>query len=324
MTNFNWGIIGPGQIANRFAGALAADFVGNLYAVGCRSKQRGEAFSQKYGGQKVYTNYQDLINDKQVDAVYIATPHNFHFELVKSCLKAKKPVLCEKPLTVTAAQTAELIELAKANNTFLMEAMWSLYLPVYQQANKWIAEGKIGDIELIRSTFGFNIPKDDPEDRNLNPNLAGGALLDRGVYCVATAQWFMQEKAQNIQAMGTIGETGVDLTSMANLAYSNNKFAQFNTNLVCKTENNLHIYGSKGRIEISSMFWESEEITLYTNEDNSKQTLKLPFSVNGFEYEIAEAEKCIKAGKIQSDVVTHEFTLNSMQTMDEILRQLRS
>ncbi|WP_185976738.1 Gfo/Idh/MocA family oxidoreductase [Catenovulum sediminis] len=314
------GLIGPGRIAHRFAQALSADFVGKLQAVASRNEARARQFASQYNCSTIYTQYENLYEAKDIDAIYIATPHNFHYEQIKAGLTAGKSVLCEKPLTVTSAQASELFTLAKKQGVFLMEAMWSLYLPAYQQVNEWIGQGQIGELKLVRSTFGYNTPKD-PTDRLLNPELAGGVLLDMGVYCVATAQWLMQEQAQTISAIGQIGETGVDELTMANLGYSGQRFAQFTSNFHCQTENTLDIYGSEGRIHLPNMFWQPQQVTLI--KQNSELTVRKPFAVNGFEYEIAEAEKCITQGMLESSVVTHQFTHNCLQTMESILQQVK-
>lgn len=319
MNSFRWGLIGPGRIANQFANALKADFVGELYAVASRDIKRAETFANTYHATRSYDNYQDLIADKNVDAIYIATPHNFHYEQVKQCLLAKKSVLCEKPLTVTFKQATELTELAKQQNVFLMEAMWSLYLPIYQQVNEWIKAGKIGDITLVQSNFGIAMPRNE-SDRWLNPELAGGATLDLGVYCVATAQWFIGSYPEKIQASGLIGSTGVDELAMANLSYPNQKHAQINCTLLSWTDNSIYINGTKGRIKIHDMFWAATTASLITG--NTTETVTLEHAVNGFEYEIAEAERCIKAGKIESDVVSHQVTRQNMHIMETILEQI--
>lgn len=320
MEIFNWGLIGPGRIAHQFAKALNADFVGRLYAVASNNAQRSKDFSQQYQAQVSYHNYADLLADPKVDAVYIATPHNFHYEQIKQCLMANKAVLCEKPLTVNYEQAKELIELAKNRNLFLMEAMWSLYLPIYQTVNNWIQSGAIGEVKLIHSTFGFAVPRNE-SDRLLNPDLAGGVLLDMGIYCVATAQWFSASYPSKIQASGLIGSTGVDELTMVNLTYPDNKFAQFSCNFLTQTDNSLYINGTKGRIKIDDMFWAGTTASLIVDDTTTRVTK--PHAETGFEYEIAEAESCIKQKKLESSIVSHKETLQNMKIMETVLQQLK-
>ncbi len=330
---FKWGLIGPGRIAQQFAQAIQADFVGELHAVASRNRTRAAEFANQYGAAKVYDNYPALLADPDLDAIYIATPHRFHFDLIKKCLLAEKSVLCEKPLTVNQAQADELFELAEAKGVFLMEAIWTLFLPVYQIAKDWLVEGKIGELQTVHSTFGFNQPKSE-DDRWLNRDLAGGVLLDMGVYNVTLSDWFVNQSlkhnSQNlpvfpekIQAMGLVGQTLVDELTMVNMQYPEQKFVQFSCSLNSKMENSLWLCGTQGRIKIENMFWGANEISLYQdNSDEPCQIIKQPFAVNGFEYEIAEAEKCIQAGLLQSNRASHAQTRHQMKLMDEIRAQL--
>lgn len=333
---FKWGLIGPGRIAAQFAKATQADFVGQLHAVASRDLNRALAFANEHNIAKTYDSYQALLNDEDIDAVYIATPHRFHFEQIKQCLLAKKSVLCEKPLTINQAQANSLFELAKRQKVFLMEAMWTLFLPVYQNVQEWIAQGEIGELKYIQSTFGFVMPTDEA-DRWLNKSLAGGVLLDMGIYNVATADWFINKALEpnnnalispKIQAMGTVAQSGVDEFTLVNMQYQNEtgtdkKYAQFTCNFNAQTENCLWIYGSKGRIKIDNMFWGSDTASLY-QQDNQTPSKKFhqPLAVNGFEYEIAEAERCITQGLLQSSVVSAQQTQQQLKIMDEIRAQL--
>ncbi|HET7144041.1 MAG TPA: Gfo/Idh/MocA family oxidoreductase, partial [Anaerolineales bacterium] len=188
---FRWGILGPGRIAHNFAGGLKVIDDASLYAVASSKIERAKEFADQYGGAKTYNSYEALLDDPEVDGVYVATPHRFHFENIILCLKAGKPVLCEKPLTVNAAETKKLIETAKKNKVFLMEALWTRFLPIYPVIRKWLDEKAVGDISLMVGTFGFNAPKA-KDDRWQNPELAGGTLLDMGIYPISVSQWVMR------------------------------------------------------------------------------------------------------------------------------------
>ncbi|WP_111976724.1 Gfo/Idh/MocA family protein [Algibacillus agarilyticus] len=314
-----WGIIGPGRIAHRFAQALEAEDVGELYAVASRDVNRGKAFAQQYHAAVAYQSYADLLADPLVDVVYIATPHMFHFETAKQCIMAGKAVLVEKPMTINVKQSEALIELAREKSVFLMEGMWTLFLPIYEQVNQWLSDNKIGDVKLITSSFGFNVPKDEA-DRYYNPDLAGGVLLDMGIYNVATSQWFHQQDDCEITCDGLVAKTGVDEMCLVNLKYPSGTATQFVCNFNTQTINDLTIYGTKGHIRIHPMFWDTATATLQTESENV--TIDKPFEVNGFEYEIKEVEACLRAGKLESSLMTHQRTLSSLKVMDTIRAKL--
>ena len=264
---------------------------------------------------KTYDSYEALVNDPDVDGVYIATPHRFHFENAKLCLEAGKPVLCEKPLTVNANEARQLLELSREKNIFLMEALWSRYLPIFAQVRKWIDAGKIGDIVLITSTFGFRAERDH-HDRSLNPELAGGALLDLGVYNIAVSQWVLQQNTVSFQAHARIGETGVDEFTAATLVYKNNAISQFTCNLLSQNTNDMFIYGTKGHIRLHPGFWGGDKATLKVG--RKEKTVRKRLRNRGFEYEIEEAQRCIQAGMIESPGMSHADTLANMELMDAI------
>lgn len=313
-----WGIIGPGRIAHAFADALKVVEGAELYGVASRDEVRGRAFAQQYNAPQVYTSYEQLAQDPLVDAIYIATPHRFHHEQALLCLEAGKPVLCEKSLTVNARQAQELITLAQDKKLFLMEALWTRYLPIYQRVRAWLDDDVIGDIKLVRSSFGFRIPRN-VEDRLLNPDLAGGALLDMGIYPIAMSQWVCGDPV-TFSVHGYLGETGVDEFVAANLQYANGSVAQFVTNFVTNTSNDLTIFGSEGHIRVHPNFWGGTKATLVT--EGQELTINRPFRATGFEYQIEEAVCCIKAGFIESQVMPHAQSLANIRLIDQMRTQL--
>ena len=321
MTNrrFNWGIIGPGRIAHQFAEGLKVIEDAALYAVASSHLERAKAFAAQHGGEVTYDSYQALVNDPQVDAIYIATPHRFHFDNALLCLKAGKPVLCEKPLTVNAAEAQQLIETARANNVFLMEALWTRYLPIYQQVRQWLEAGVIGDLRLLVSNFGINVPQAQ-EDRWLNPELAGGTLLDMGVYPIAVSQWVMGQMPQSFSAQAYLGSTGVDELTAALLKYENGVISQFNSNFITDGVNDFLIYGSTGHIRIHANYWAATQATLVT--DDQALTVSKPFRGGGFEYQTEEAMRCIRADLLESPGMSHAHTLANMELMDKIRAEL--
>jgi len=315
----NWGLIGPGRIAEKFAEAMQAEGGGRLMAVASRNPERGYAFADKYQIETVHQTYEELFQDESLDAVYIATPHNFHLEQALAAINCGKHLLVEKPLTVTAAESEQLFEAAEAKGVFVMEALWSLFLPAYQQANAWLEQGMIGEVGSVRSSFGFVVPRDN-SDRLLNPELAGGVVLDMGIYTIATSQWFMQAEPDDIVAQVHLGPTGVDETCALQLHYPNGRASQLLCSFENKYENELTLYGSKGRVVFHNMFWGSEKLSLIGNDDKV-QEFECPFEVNGFEYQIRHVVQCVAQGRLESDLMTHERTLSTQYIMDEVRRQ---
>lgn len=312
---FNWGVLGPGRIAHQFAEGLAVIDDAALYAVASHQPDRAQAFVDQYGGAKIYSSYEALVSDPQVDAVYIATPHRFHYENIRLCLEAGKPVLCEKPLTVNAAQARQLIELARAKKVFLMEALWSRFLPIYQQVRRWLDAGTIGELKLLTSTFGWNVPKD-PTDRWYNLELAGGTLLDMGVYPIAVSQWVMQQNPIGFHAQAQLSDTGVDVLTAGLLQYPNGVISQFHSSFVTDGVNEFFIYGSTGHIRLHAAYWASTKATLVAN--GQELTVSRPFRGGGFEYETEEATRCIRSGLVESPAMSHADTLANLELMDRI------
>lgn len=316
---FNWAVLGPGRIAHQFAKGLNVIDDASLYAVASTNLERAETFAGQYGGAKTYNSYEAMLNDPQVDGVYIATPHRFHFENIMQCLKAGKPVLCEKPLTVNANETRELIKTAQNNKVFLMEALWTRYLPIYSVVRQWLDEKAIGDISLMVGTFGFNAPKDG-NDRWQNPELAGGTLLDMGIYPIAISQWVMKAQPKSFVAMAHIGNTNVDELTTVLLKYENNVISQFHSSFLSNHVNDFLIYGSKGYIRIHPNFWGTTQATLTINDQ--ELTVSKPLRAGGFEYQTEEAMRCIRAGLLESPGMSHADTLANMELMDAIRAQI--
>lgn len=312
---FNWGIIGPGRIAHRFAQGVAVIKEARVLAVASRDVQRAKSFAQQYDIAKSYGSYAELVADPQIDAVYIATPHRFHFEQSKLALEAGKPVLCEKPLTVNAAQAEQLFEMAEKKKLFIMEALWTRYLPIYGQVRQWLEASKIGKIDWLQSTFGFKFPRH-TEGRVLNHHLAGGALLDIGIYPLAISQWVLNENPVSFKASGYIGPTRVDERIAANLEYNSGVLSQFTATLNSATANEFNIYGAGGNIRIHAPFWGATRATLTVGE--SETTVEKPSRATGFEYETEEAMRCIREGCVESPYMRHKDSLNLLHLMDAI------
>jgi predicted dehydrogenase len=318
-TPFRWGILGPGRIAHRFAQALEDVEGATLQAVASRSALRARDFAQRYGATSAYDSEEALAADPDVDAIYIASPHRFHHAQTRLCLEAGKPVLCEKPLTVNATEAGDLIQLAQAKGLFLMEALWSRYLPIYRQVRTWLDGGEIGEIKLVTSIFCFQAERD-PSDRKFNHELAGGALLDLGVYNVSLSQWAIGRDPSAVVARCHLGDTGVDELTAVTMVYPQGAVAQFACSFLFEGVNEMTVYGSRGFVRIHPGFWQSTEATLSVG--GKETTAKLPFRRNGFEYQIEEAMDCIRGGRRESREMPLASTLATMTTMDQIRAQI--
>jgi predicted dehydrogenase len=315
---FRWGIIGPGRIADKFANDMKVVDGAILYAVA--SKSGSTTLADKYNVPVVYREYYQISEDPYLDAIYIATPHPFHADAARICLEAGKPVLIEKPLTVNATETEALISLAEEKQVFLMEAMWSRFLPVSQQIRKWLDEGLIGEVQSVHSSFGFLHQKGN-DDRWLNPLLAGGALLDIGIYPLAITQYIMQAEPAQIQAQAILSNTGVDVFTASNLKYPSGAVAQIFCTFLANTKDDLVILGTKGKIRVKKNFYMAEkaELQIY---GQRKIKFRGRLRSGGFEYQTAEVMACIRAGKIQSEIMPHAQSLGNLRVMDEIRAQI--
>jgi dihydrodiol dehydrogenase / D-xylose 1-dehydrogenase (NADP) len=322
---FRWGVIGPGRIAEEFVTALSAVSDACLYGVASRNRARAEKFARNHGAAVSYDNYAALVDDPAVDAIYIATPHRFHYQQARQCILAGKPVLCEKPLTVNAAEAQELITLAQERGVFLMEAMRTRYLPIYQEVERWLQAGEIGVIQKVTSSFGFEFPRD-KQDRLLNHELAGGALLDLGVYNLSMSQWLFGSQPESFTIASQLGDTGVDEHDETTLAYTGGRSSTFTISMTTRLNNDLTILGTTGRISIHPMFWNATQATLISNTGlaapDQQRTLTRGFRATGLEYEIEEAVDCILQGEIESPRMPLGDTLDTMKLMDQLRRDM--
>ena len=318
-TSFQWGIIGPGRIAKKFAYAVSKIPDASIYAIASRSCSNPEQLKNTFNAENYYASYEELAADPKVDAIYIATPHRFHFEIAKMCLEAGKAVLCEKPITVNASQADELFKLSQLKHIFLMEALWTRFLPIYEQVRQQLEAGEIGDICLVESTFGVLTPRI-AQDRFLNNELAGGSLLDLGVYNTALSQWVFQKPPQAITAIGQIGETGIDESVSAILSFENDATALFTCSFRAPMLNQFVITGNRGIIVIHSRFVEASQASLI--KDGKTRTIKKQLEINGFEYQIKASMRAIRDGALDCPQMTQIDTLENIRTMDAIRQQI--
>ena len=310
-----WGLIGLGFIARRFVNDLARLPDAEIYAVASRSQEKADAFGAEYGATKIYGSYEDLANDPNVDVAYIGTPHNLHLEHTLLCLKAGKHVLCEKPFAVNAKEARVMIDCAREKNLFLMDAFWTRYFPAMDKLRELLAEEVIGDVMLVTADFGGRGPVL-PEKRHFNPDLAGGALLDVGSYCIQFASMIYGKPPTDIVSQYTLGSTGVDELSVLVFKYSDYEMATLTSAIRLGTPHEARVMGTEGYIAIPN-FWHPSELTV-ARAGQEPETFRFPFQGEGFQFEAIEVGNCIRAGLIESAVYPLEETLAIMETMDRI------
>lgn len=315
-----WGVIGPGGIAHQFAQALADSAGGELYAVASRNMSRAESFAQQYSARVKYDNYESIIADKEVDVIYIATPHSHHFHYARACLDAGKHLLMEKPLTVNAQQTRHLVALSEQNGCVFQEALWSRYMPCFAKVKTWINSGEIGELQYISSQIGFAFSHRRNHRLTL-PELAGGAILDLGVYSTSISQFLIGENPTTVQAMGMINSDGVDQNTLVNLQYDGGVFSQFICTIGAQCSNVMTIHGKKGFIHLPSCFWNGNSASLY-KDDVCVVKEDFPHPVNGFEYQIASTMASIRNNRLYDPRMSHNDSIGVMNTLDEIRQQI--
>lgn len=312
-----WGILGLGAIAKRFAQGLTAVPDASLVAVGSRAKDKAEAFGAEFNVPRCHGSYEELARDAEVDVVYVATPHPYHAPNTLLCLESGKAVLCEKPFALNAGEAAKMIESARRRRLFLMEAMWTRFLPAIEQVRRWLAEGAVGEVRMVTADFGFRAGWN-PQSRLLNPELAGGALLDVGVYTVSMAYMVMGGAPEEVAALAEIGQTGVDEQSAMLLKFPGGRLGVLSCAVRTSTPQTARIDGTDGRIEIPR-FWHATEATLTAGE--RKERFEKAHDANGYEYEAREVCRCILSGKLESNVMPLDETLSVMKTMDAVRAQ---
>lgn len=319
MKQYRWGIIGPGKIAGKFAAALSLAGNARLKAIASRDLSRARSFAATHGAEQIYDSYEQLAADRDVDVIYIATPHGFHAEHALLCLQHGKAVLCEKPLALNAAQATEMIAASRQHHAFLMEAMWTRFLPVMRQATDLIAAGKIGEVRYIRADFGFPAPFQ-PASRLYDLRLGGGSLLDIGIYPLFLCLYLLG-KPDHIRAAGHLSPTGSDETCHALLTYDDGRSAVITSTLACHTSLTAEIAGTEGSIRLPAPWYKNNRLSWHRT-GQPEDTIVLEPMINGFEYQIREVARCLEAGAIESPAMSHEFSLTMSRIMDEIRRQI--
>lgn len=314
----NWGIVGLGKIAGKFAKDLQEVPDANLYGAASRDRKKAIEFSEKFNASAAYGSYSQLINDEKVDAVYIATPHIFHHELSMQCLRAGKAVLCEKPFAMNSNQAKEMIDLARTENVFLMEALWTRFLPHFIFVKNEIDSGKYGEVRSLKADFGFNA-EFDPKKRLFNKSLGGGSLLDIGIYPVFLAYALLGLPGE-IEANAEFSETGVDSSCSVKFKYKDSVVADLFSTFKEKTPTTAEIDFEKGKIIMNSRFHEPTSVTVIT--EKKEETKDFDVHTIGYNFEAEHVTKMLQEAKTESKIWSLNHTKDLMGLLDTIREQI--
>ena len=319
-TVINWGIIGLGKIARKFAEDLQRLPDARLHAVASTSPERAQAFAAEFGAQHAFGAYQDITDCPGLDALYVATPHPQHAECAQIALDAGIPVLVEKPFAMHAAAAAQTTARAREKQTLLMEALWTRFIPATNQALNLIQQGAIGAVHTVKADFGFNTPYD-PQSRLFNPALGGGALLDIGIYPAFLAQLvFGAPPASGVQSAAVFTPDGVDASCAFTFRYPDNRLALGYAALNAHTPVEAWIFGTEGHIYLHPRWHHTQKLTVarYEGKQQTLQTLEYPYEGWGYHFEAAHFMECIRAGLQESPLLPLDFTLALSQTLDAV------
>lgn len=310
----NIGILGAGSIARQMAYTISKMDNATNYAIASRDYKKSQEFAKEFRVIKAYGSYEEMIKDPEVELVYIATPHSLHYEHAKLCLNNGKHVLCEKAFTINEKQAEELFEIAKEKNLFITEAIWTRYMPMRKTLDDILESDVIGELHSLTANLGYrinNVP------RLVDPNLAGGSLLDVGVYTLNFASMVFGNNIKDISLTVIKTDTGVDAQNSITLYYENNRMAILHSTMMSRTDRRGIIYGSKGYIEVENIN-NCEGIKIYSLDGNLIDEYKTPKQITGYEYEVEASIKAIKNGELECIEMPHSETLIIMRLMDKL------
>lgn len=318
MKQINMAILGAGNIAQQMA--VAVNGLQNqvrAYAVASRRLEKAEAFAREWHFQKAYGSYEELAADPEVDLIYIATPHAMHYDNARLCVEHGKAVLVEKAFTANAAQARELIRLAEEKKVFLTEAIWTRYMPGRQIVESLLAQGVIG--ETISLEAEFSVPLSHKQ-RMYDPALAGGALLDLGMYCLTFASMYFGDEIAGVTSRTEKLDTGVDAMDDIYYTYADGKKAHLRTSMITGPVNRGEIKGTRGRIEVDTLN-NFTAIRVYDNAGNLLQEPEIPAQINGYEYEVLACVRAMETGNLECEEMPHSETIEIMEQMDRLRRE---
>lgn len=308
------GILGPGRIANSVAHALTQMPEIECFAVASRTPGKAEAFAQKFGFEKVYHSYEQMLSDPDVELVYIATPHSHHFEHMMLCLEHGKHVICEKAFTMNAAQAKKVRDFAAQKGLYVAEAIWTRYMPSRAMIDEIIKSGAIGYVNTLTANLSYVISY---KQRIMDPALAGGALLDIGVYGLNFALMHFEDDIARIESSVQLTDTGVDGMETITIFYNDGRMAVLTHSIYCRSDRKGIIHGDKGYMVVENIN-NPKSIAVYDMADNCTACYEVPQQINGYEYEFREAVRCIREGKIESDSMPLAQSIKVMEIMDSL------
>ena len=310
-------ILGPGRIARTVAPTLVALPEIECYAVASRTPGKAEEFAQDFGFEKVYNSYEQMLQDPAVELVYIATPHSHHFEQMMQCLQSGKHVICEKAFTMNADQAKQVQALAAQKGLYVAEAIWTRYMPSRQIIDKIIESGIIGSVNTLTANLSYNIAY---KSRIMEPALAGGALLDIGIYGLNFALMHFGDDIERMESSVKLTDTGVDAMETITIFYRDGRMAVLTHSIYCRSDRKGIIHGEKGYLVVENIN-NPQSISVFDANDTLLAYHAVPQQISGYEYEFQEAVRCIREGKTESNSMPMERTVQVMQIMDSLRKE---
>lgn len=314
---FNVGIIGAGWIADKMAISLAPLSDYQVLAIASRSLEKAQAFASQYGIQKAYGSYEELVQDADIDLVYIATPHSHHYDHALLAINAGKPVLVEKAFTANVRQAKEVLDAAKQKGVFITEAIWTRYMPLSHKVKELMDSGIIGEPRVLTATLCYMMEN---KERIVRPELCGGALLDLGVYSLNFARMYFGTDIVKTVTNCILGPTGMDMQESMSLTYANGRMANLQSGALCLNDRQGIISGTEGYIRVDNINC-PELIEVYRNYELVERIERLADMVTGYEYQVMECKRCMDEGLLESPMMPHEETISIMQQMDDMRKE---
>lgn len=315
MQKIRWGILSTGGIAHKMAKTLTHSIDAELVAVGSRDQQTAKAFADEYNIPKRHASYEALVADPDIDVIYVATPHTFHHANTLLALEHGKHVLCEKSFSINGDQAQEMVDVARSKNLFLMEAMWTRFIPAIVQVREWLNSGEIGTPRLLNINFCSKLGTD-PNGRIYNKALGGGTLLDMGIYPVSFAVMAFG-LPDEVHSYVNLGHTGVDEMESITFRYQDGRVATLNTSVAFNAPRTALIAGTEGYITIPDSWHHAESATL-AKDGEPAQTVNIPLAFNGFEYQVEEVHNCLRAGQTESAIMPLDESVAIMRLNDSL------
>jgi len=315
MKKYKWGILTAGKMSAKFVKALKLLDNAELYAVGARDAEKAKLFADEFGLKKAYAGYEELASDPEIDIIYIASPHSYHYEHTMLCLRKGKAVLCEKAFSLNSKEVEDMINESQRQGVFLMEALWPPFQPVYKKAKEVLLSGEAGKLIHLDARFGFQAPYN-PSDRKFNVSLGGGSLLDIGIYAVNDVLYFLGIPDE-VTARASFTDSGAEHSISIIFTYIDGRMATVYSSFLTAAGISCTLYCENGNIVFSRARDMSQRLNIAINGKENREFSMIPEGM-GYHFEAAEVMKCLDEGRIESEVVPHSFSLDLMKTLDRI------